>query len=101
MATVYSSHGTVEIDDGGAVVAVDLDTSADGWTFPLPVRFDVAEYLQHYGGNVPGGFDILDIGYWDASGRYIEPETDFRAMVASGGGALMMSQAAGQILTNG
>lgn len=81
MANIYSSHGS-HPDDGRAFLidenGVILETTlTDSWEQPIPDRFDVNEFRQAYG-ILDDHIDILDIGYWNPDGKYIEAEPDFR-----------------------
>lgn len=62
---VRSSHGTVYLDDNGAVRSVVLDDSTDPDAQSLLQirRFDLDEHVRTYG-KVDREFDILDLGYW-------------------------------------
>ena len=46
----------------------------------MPVRIDVAELAKAYPDETIANqtYDILDVGYWTADGRYEAPEEDFR-----------------------
>lgn len=80
MANIFSSHGSDPngraflIDDTGNVLGAALTES---WVEPVPTRFDVDEFRRVYG-KLDDDIDILDIGYWNPDGKYIEPEPEFR-----------------------
>lgn len=46
----------------------------------MPVRIDIAELTAAYPDEDIAGqtYDVLDVGYWTADGRYEAPEEDFR-----------------------
>ena len=66
----------------GAVLGVGLDGSAvaEDRINDMPVRIDVAELAKAYPDETIANqtYDILDVGYWTADGRYEVPEEDFR-----------------------
>ena len=70
--TVESSHGTLTIDSRGNVVGRELDNADPdgGGHLAVIIRFDVREWRRYWDTALPGGFDILDLGYW-----YADPET--------------------------
>lgn len=67
MTWIISSEGlgddcqAFQIDADGNILQTTVD--ADFW--PVPIKFDVAEYLEAYQFKVlPAEIDILAIGYW-------------------------------------
>jgi hypothetical protein len=75
MIVVHSSQGDIEITTGGEIIDNGLEREECG-DAPMPLRFDVAEYMRRYG-RFDGDIDILDIGYWHLRG-YEPPEPGFR-----------------------
>ena len=88
---VYSSHGTIEIDDDGKPVTIAAGAQGarikigSGIAFLFTIeRFDLEEYRKTYSEEMkhdptlddPAShteFDILDLGYWHSSGEYEPP----------------------------
>lgn len=75
---VISSNGEITLDAEGNVTGVSLYTGGDERLASI-IKFDFGEYINNYG-SLPdhGGFDILDIGYWNLDGSYQEPCLDHR-----------------------
>lgn len=65
----------------GAVLGLDpLGVHHESRAEDMPVRIDVSELATAYPDEEIAGqtYDILDVGYWMADGRYESPEEDFR-----------------------
>lgn len=78
--TIHGSHGTLFINPTTGLVTSCQMGDADWWAR----RFDVQEYLRHYGfKQLPDFIDVLDIGYWDTDGKYTPPERDYRNEIAA------------------
>ena len=69
---VFGSEGWVNVNADGTI------EDRDGYEHIE--RFDVEEYLRHYG--TFHNTDILLIGFWSAGGLYDAPERDFMHEVA-------------------
>jgi hypothetical protein len=78
--SVSSSHGTFEIDPNGKVVHFDLSDNEEGKALEKIEKFDLHEWRCYWQwkGELPGGFDILDLGFWTKDGAYEPPEQDWR-----------------------
>jgi hypothetical protein len=66
--TVRSSHGELSISPRGDVTDRRLENHEPdgGGHLAAIVRFDLGEWLRHWGEPLPASFDILDLGYWHA-----------------------------------
>lgn len=65
----------------GAVLGVDPSgIHRESRIEDIPVRIDIAELANAYPDEEIDGqtYDVLDVGYWTADGRYEAPEEDFR-----------------------
>lgn len=65
----------------GAVLDVTIDEAvSEERLMSLPVRIDVKELATAYPDEAIDNqtYDVLDVGYWTADGRYEAPEEDFR-----------------------
>ena len=80
-STVYSSHGNLTIGRVTGEVIEKVVESDEENPFPI-AKFDLEEWKKHYQKEVHDSFDILDLGYWDDEGAYVEPEPFHRQMVA-------------------
>jgi len=84
--TIFGNGGGVTIDDTGKptryVPSLEVQEGEhDG--YGDIIRFDVVEWRAHYGRDLPGSLDILDIGYWYSGGpdmevAYEPAEPEFR-----------------------
>lgn len=77
--SVSSSNGCLTASaKTGRVISCELNKDGEG--IDQIQRFDVEEWRKAYPGeNIAGhSIDILDLGYWDKSGKYEEPEKDWR-----------------------
>jgi hypothetical protein len=82
--TVYGSDGELLVSAAsGRVLACE---DCDEGNYADIVFFNVDEWRNTRPGVVPDHVDILDIGYWMATGEYEPPETDWRKLIASAGG---------------
>lgn len=77
MITVISSNGQIEIDLTGNVLSCQMNEDGEG--IDKITRFDLAEYHQTYGPDIPQTIDILDLGYWSGD-IYESPAYDWRAL---------------------
>ena len=84
--TVFGNHGVITARESDGVVLEIEDgaetTPAESYRTYGLVRFDVAEWTQHYGEPIRD-VDILDIGYWCDVG-YEPPAEGHSALVAEG-----------------
>ena len=81
--TVSSSHGTFDIDgSSGRVIRwwANDPHDADAQAMENIERFDLHEWKLYWQwkGELPGGFDVLDLGFWTKDGAYEQPEDDWR-----------------------
>lgn len=78
--SVGSSGGTFEIDHTGRVVHYDLSDDEDGAALEKIEKFDLEEWRRYWNweGELPGGFDILDLGFWLKDGTYEAPWEHWR-----------------------
>ena len=95
MATVYGSHGEIDIDPAtGDVIRVRLDPETDDPHYTQILQFDIPEWKRAYPteSELPAAIDILDLGYWyvgPGGGRaYERAEPDARRIIAEGKGKL-------------
>lgn len=79
MKTIYSSHGTITIDNQGFILRIEYDGGDDD-AFDDIEQFDLNEYQLHYG-YLDEEYDILDLGYWKKNGVYVDPVESFRVAV--------------------
>ena len=90
LRTVHSSHGVLTMDARGRVTyrSLDNDDADGGGHLTRILRFDIGEWIRHWGKDLPECFDILDLAYWyaDASGVevYALPDETWRADIAQG-----------------
>lgn len=82
VASLTSSWGDLTFcAHTGAVLGFNLDAMHPEVRLEdIPVRVDVAELAQSYTNEEIDGqtYDILNVGYWMADGRYETPEDEFR-----------------------
>lgn len=88
--TVRSSHGELSICARGNVTHRRLENhEPDGGLHLASIlRFDLGEWVRHWGEPLPASFDILDLGYWygdpvTAECTYAPPDAHWRAEIAS------------------
>lgn len=79
---VLSSHGELLMHPfTGCLVGSRMFEDADE-DFPRIIAFDLEEYRNRYGNNLPATIDILDLGYWhvEPNGKqsYEPPVADWR-----------------------
>lgn len=68
MSTVTIGHRVVDITTGYVL-----------WPEPDTVeRFDLTEWVEHYGRAVPDRLDPADLGYWMRDGRFQAPSETWR-----------------------
>jgi len=73
--TAFSSHGTFTFDAiTGGVINTDLSDSFGSF----PYRVNVYEYFDYYQESLPLVVDVLDIGFHDLVGIYVEPVHEWR-----------------------
>ncbi len=72
--TVHGSWGDLIINSDGEIL--DRSGASEGQGYAGIQRFDVAEYVEHYG--ALDSTDILLIGYWLFDGTYEAPDEHFR-----------------------
>jgi hypothetical protein len=80
--TLISSHGSITAKDDGnneTATVIECDLGID-WDTPYPVTIDIKEWKNKYPDEDPfkADHDILDFGYWDETGEYIEPCEEWR-----------------------
>lgn len=76
--TFYSSHGFIVCDEKGTIKHELSDLS--DWLNDIG-KIDVEEldrYSKGLGCYPIEGGDVLEFGYWDKQGVYIEPDREFR-----------------------
>ena len=78
-ATVYSSHGEISVNKAGYVIESNI-----GGEYEHIIRFDLVEHANWWAiktgskSELLDEYDILDLGSWDNSGRYYQPDFSFR-----------------------
>lgn len=84
---VHGSHGWLTCSDDGEVLHPPHSKEPVPPEYNSIVRVDTEEWARAYPGEEPsdlGAVDILDVGYWNQAGGYIEPDRDWREQFASG-----------------
>lgn len=83
--TVYGSHGHIEINlETGDVISIYHYSGSEG-DYSDIVKFDTQEFKQAWPERSGAEtFDILDIGYWTASGYYEPADTFHREEIRKG-----------------
>lgn len=83
MITIQSSWGVITTDDQGNVIEKDLYEQEPCY-LSNAVRFDIEEWDNWYerytekSSPKPSDFDVLELGFWNADGKYNNPDTDWR-----------------------
>lgn len=83
--TFESSHGTLKVYGSGEVSHKHSDYEEDSYLSEI-VKIDMEEFDKFLlsKGNTPEQiastqhFDILNVCYWDKSGKYVKADTDWR-----------------------
>lgn len=74
---VFSQGGYFLVDrETGKCDTTNLKFTAQN---KLPIVANLAELRAEYGELATWGYDIMDVGYWNAGGQYIPPCTKWRA----------------------
>jgi hypothetical protein len=78
--SVYSSHGTLHVDNDTGYITLDKYTPEAPEGLEHIRRFDLEEFRLFWGytkETTPTSIDILDLGYWHDEG-YEEADMDWR-----------------------